>query len=115
MRTLFINFLAGLVLLGITPFAAAEPDKERLILSCSELVSIYKTQSEKRLQAALTTSVSEALRAGYCRGVLEEHANHTRGCYSSDWLDMAKFIANQAAFPDNFESSSELLRMACNG
>lgn len=116
MKPFFAPLIALYSLLNFSPMAEArESDKDRLISSCVELVIVYKNRSEKRLQAALTTSLSEALMAGYCRGVLEEHANHTRGCSSSDWLNMAKFIAGQDLFRENYRSSRDLLGNACNG
>lgn len=116
MKSRFIAILIALFLLNLSPLAAAkENDKDRLISSCVELVGVYKTRSEKRLQAAITTSVSEALMAGYCRGVLEEHARRTAGCSKANWLKMAKFIAGQDQFRNNFRTLHGLLEKACNG
>ena len=116
MKSRIFPLLIGLLLFNVAPATVAkETDKDTLIDSCVELVAIYESKSEKYLLAGFTTSASEAMKAGYCRGVLEEHANHTRGCYSSNWLKMARFIAAQQLFSDNFRSTRGLLEKACNG
>ena len=94
--------------------ASAFASSEQLILACRELVGIYKNREEKNLLAAQTTSLSEALRAGYCHGVIEEYRRQ-RGCYGTDWFEAAKFIANQYNFKEKFPSRSQLLKQACNG
>ena len=74
-------------------------DGKFLINSCQEAIEIFKNRSEKRLLAAQMTSVSEAMRAGFCIGVLEQysksHSCSNRYSGRSNWYQMAEVIANQ--------------------
>ena len=45
-----------------------KPDNELVIKSCKEVLEIYKSRNKKRLLASQTTSLSEAMYAGYCFG-----------------------------------------------
>ena len=74
-------------------------DGKFLINSCQEAIEIFKNKSEKRLLAAQMTSVSEAMRAGYCIGVLEQYSKSHSCLYGysggNNWYQMAEVIANQ--------------------
>jgi hypothetical protein len=90
----------------------ANDDAEYLIHSCRELIGIYAKRDEKRLAAGMTTSVSEALRAGYCMGVVEEYRRHYE-CGTDDWFRQAQGIAE---LPLSFAirtSVPELLGISC--
>ncbi|PXF30059.1 hypothetical protein WH50_17355 [Pokkaliibacter plantistimulans] len=90
--------------------AQASTDATRLIEGCTELVNVYTKRDELRFAAAQTTSLSEAMRAGYCRGVLDEYQRHNY-CTTQDWRKLANTIASQALEqPQNIDS---LLRKAC--
>lgn len=99
------------------PQAQAEPHLERLIKGCGELTGIYKNQGEKRLLAAQMTSLSEALRAGYCRGVIDEYrrSGHYYNCRGVDWLQQATFIAQYATMPTDRLRVEDLLERSCGG
>jgi len=86
---------------------------ENLTASCSELMGIYQSREKQELLAAQTTSLSEALRAGYCKGVVEQYARENY-CYKSSWFEMAKFIAVQRGYEENFRKLNTILKMACN-
>jgi len=96
---------------------AADIGAETLVNSCAELVVIYDESEKKSLYASISTSVAEAMRAGICRGMIEEHEKHKgrsyRGC-SNSWREQALIIAQH-----DLESSpydlEELLDEACNG
>lgn len=90
---MFLNVFILLFLSAAVPKEAlATPiTSDTLIESCRELVSIYNKKGEQRFLAGLSTSVAEAMRAGICRGMIEEHANHSR-CLAG-WHTMAKSIA----------------------
>jgi hypothetical protein len=108
--------LLFLVLLSISP-AQAETSLKRLIQGCSELTGIYKNQDEKRLLAAQMTSLSEALRGGYCRGVIDEY-RRSEGyydCRSVDWLQQAKYIAQHVTMPTDRLDVEDLLERSCGG
>jgi hypothetical protein len=97
--------------------AFAAVDSATLIAACNEYVAIYDRRGEKRFLAGFATSTAEAMRAGLCRGMMEEHAGHSRfggqQLCSERWYEQASFIANQN--PSDFVVSSErLLDAACN-
>lgn len=76
----------------LSPLAQANNDPEYLIESCKELVGIYTKRDQQNLLAGITTSLSEALRAGYCMGVVDEYRRHNR-CYRHDWFTQASRVA----------------------
>lgn len=83
---------ACLFLLLSVSCAQANDDAASLVHNCKELVSIYAKRDEQRLLAGVSTSVSSALRAGRCIGVLDEYRRHS-GCATSDWFIQAQRIA----------------------
>lgn len=100
------------VLIAAPPQADASTNPEKLVESCVELVNIYKKRDEMRFAAAQTTSLSEAMRAGYCRGVLDEFQRSYR-CHTDDWLSQAATIASHA-FENPIDLDADtLLTEAC--
>ena len=94
--------------------AAADIDSETLILSCKEYVAIYDRRGQKNLMASFATSPAEAMRAGICRGILEEHAKHQLYSCDNPWYQQASFIAKQD--PEEYQYNREqLLEDACDG
>ncbi|WP_411391076.1 hypothetical protein [Pseudomonas sp. MPB23] len=110
-RTLPIAFLG---LLSSLAFASvqANDDPEHLIQSCKELVSIYVKRDQQHLFAGLVTSPSEALRAGYCRGVLDEYRRSSH-CAQSNWHTQAARIAGYPAYAEELPSVETLLKQSC--
>ncbi|WP_444891997.1 hypothetical protein ACJJIE_13290 [Microbulbifer sp. TRSA001] len=93
---------------------ATEVDSKTLIHSCKEYVAIYNRRGEKGLIAGISTSVAEAMRAGICRGTLEEHTKHEPYSCGSQWYQQAVYIAKQD--PETYQGSRErLLEKACAG
>lgn len=94
-----MNYLYALCALALfsLPLQASQTNTEasRLIDGCRELVSIYDKRDELRFAAAQLTSLSEAMRAGYCRGVLDEYQRKTT-CNTNDWREQANTIAGHA-------------------
>jgi hypothetical protein len=88
----------------------ASTDPARLIESCTELVNIYVKRDQLRFAAAQTTSLAEAMRAGYCRGVLDEFQRNYQ-CRTRDWRDQANTIASHALEPS--DTLNDLLAEAC--
>jgi len=83
------------ILLSLPTFAKGSfgrPDSALVIKSCKEVVEIYKSRDEKRLLASQTTSLSEALRAGYCIGLLTS-TNCELDYRKTTWLIAAQRIA----------------------
>lgn len=110
-RYTFFTFLITLSFTAATP-AQARNQSERLIQSCNELVGIYAERDKQNLLAGVTTSVSEALQAGYCMGVLDEYRRHER-CYSQDWFTQARKIAEMSVAYSERISLNELLEFSC--
>lgn len=50
-----------------------KPDAEFLINACQAVTDIYNAHNEKRFLASQTTSLADAMRAGYCLGVMEQY------------------------------------------
>jgi hypothetical protein len=104
-----------------TPFQA--DDAELLQQSCREVIEIFDRKDQAGKYAALHTSMAEAMRAGYCIGVLQQYSQQSHSCHSSryrrnDWFDMAKAIASFSIGQDEFHriQVSALLKKAyCNG
>jgi hypothetical protein len=89
---------------------AAEDEAALLIKGCEEVEAIYMRRGEKNLLAGLTTSVAEALRAGYCKGVLEQY-RRSGGCPRTDWVDQAQTIGREPVSEKT--SVTQLLRKTC--
>jgi len=91
--------------------AMADTNRTVLIEGCAEAVQLYDNQREYKTGAAMMTSLSEALRAGYCKGVLDEYGrSHDCG---GDWLKRAQRIANHKGAEHMPASTEDLLREAC--
>lgn len=96
----------------VLPTAQANDDPEHLIQSCKELVGIYAKRDQQHLLAGLVTSPSEALRAGYCRGVLDEYRRNSF-CAQSNWHIQAARIADYPAYAEEQPSVEILLKQSC--
>lgn len=105
-------FLFTLLTFQLAPIAVAAVDTERLIQGCEELIDIYASHEEKRLLAGVTTSVSEAMRAGYCQGVISEY-QRTKSCSVSDWYLLASRIAEMPTWQAEAKHATSLLETAC--
>ena len=111
MKSLYPRLTATLMSLPLQS-SLASTDPARLIESCTELVNIYAKRDELRFAAAQFTSLSEAMRAGYCRGVLDEYRrNHA--CASNDWREQANTIAGHVFEQPSATDIDTLLANAC--
>jgi hypothetical protein len=100
------------VMIFCTANIAYAYDTERLTEGCTELLRIYEMQDKSRVLAAFATSVSDALKAGYCRGVIDEfRRNHN--C-TSDWRKQAVRIVETAAIRPDGSADSLLVRSCGN-
>lgn len=102
----------GLLSSLLLPAAQANDDPEHLIRSCKELLGIYAKRDQQHLLAGLVTSPSEALRAGYCRGVLDEY-RRSSFCAQSDWYTQAARIADYPADAEELPPVETLLKQSC--
>lgn len=87
--------IAAFSVLALSSLAHAE-DPARLIEGCKELVRIYDKRGEKQALVGFTTSVSDAMRAGYCRGVIDEYRRTSWSalCRNQEWHSLAMKIAS---------------------
>jgi hypothetical protein len=100
--------LAGLLFSAV---AQAESNETKLLIQgCAEVEAIYNRRGEKNLFAGLNTSVAEALRAGYCKGVLEQY-RRSGGCYRTDWIRQAQQIGQKS--DSQSINVNQLLRQSC--
>ena len=107
--------LALILLLGstATSFVSANEDSKYLVSSCHELLEIYVKRDQQHLLAGLTTSTSEALRAGYCRGVLDEYRRGNDSCAQNNWYAQAARIATYPEYAEELPEVSTLLEESC--
>lgn len=105
--------LACMLASFLMPTAQADDDSLHLIASCQELVDIYAKRDEQRLLAGVTTGLSEALRAGYCMGVVDEYRRQST-CATDDWFVQAQRIARTPIpFDTDIPFVVELLETSC--
>lgn len=104
--------LAILITVLFFPSAQAADDPEHLIQSCKELVDIYAKRDQRHLFAAATTSLSEALRAGYCKGVVDEYRRRSE-CATNNWYTQAQRISATLVSSNRPDSVDELLEISC--
>lgn len=103
-----VFFLLGLLGTGLVQ--AADDEAKLLIQGCAEVEAIYNRRGEKNLFAGVNTSVAEALRAGYCKGVLEQY-RRSGGCYRTDWIKQAQQIGQES--DRQSISVNQLLKQSC--
>lgn len=109
-----LNIVIFLALGSInTAYAQPDTDSKHLVTSCQALVEIYAKRDQQHLLAGLTTSTSTALRAGYCRGVLDEYRRRTDFCYQRDWYIQASRIADYPVYAEQLPAVDELLKQSC--
>jgi len=95
----------------------AETSLDKLIEGCSELTVIFENKEEKRFLAGQMTSLSEALRGGYCLGVIDEYRRSEGyyACRQVDWLQQATYIAQYMTMPTERLEVASLLERSCGG
>ena len=109
-----LNFAICLMLgSSYVAYAQAGSESKHLVTSCQALVDIYAKRDQQHLLAGLTTSTSAALRAGYCRGVLDEYRRRTDFCYQGDWYAQAARIAQYPSYAEDLPAVDELLKQSC--
>lgn len=86
-------FLLAIAVLVIPHVGRAAIDGDFLISACQDLVGIYDRRGKERFLAGISTSVAEAMRAGICRGMLEEHARQSLRCFAG-WYQQALYISS---------------------
>jgi hypothetical protein len=105
----FLMFACLLTNLSI-PAAQASDDPQYLIQSCQELVDAYTEADQLRTIAKVASSFSQALRAGYCMGRVDEY-RRSYECATDDWFEQAERIAEM---PESL-TVNELLEHSCAG
>jgi hypothetical protein len=100
MKASCLFLLITLFLASNSAFSKEAPfqlkDSAFLIQSCGEAIEIFASQEKTGYLAAYRTSLSEAMRAGYCIGVIEHFTEvYVEYCgRSSGWFEHAKSIAS---------------------
>ncbi|HSH87295.1 MAG TPA: hypothetical protein VK958_08625 [Methylophilus sp.] len=84
------------------------------VKSCGELVTIYENKNKERFLSFHTTSKSEAFRAGYCRGVIEQYVQQNHHSCRTDWFEIASYISKQASLAHKQHGIDSLLEIGCN-
>ncbi len=108
---MMLRYVPVLFILMLPQIVGAETNRSMLIEGCAEAIQIYEDNQRYRWQAATMTSLSESLRAGYCRGVIDEYdRNHHCG---GDWLERARYIADHKEVKSLPPSTEDLLGEAC--
>lgn len=108
------SLMAFALHMGAASHALATDAANDLIYSCAEAVTIFDNNEQKHLYAAATTSLEEALRAGYCRGVLIEYRRQERwNCGKGSWLVQARNIASKPMRYDRNHDVAKILRETC--
>lgn len=107
------SLTCGLLVLGIlfplTASAHGDLSAQRLVSSCTEVVTLYKARERSRLLAGQLSSMQQAVQAGYCIGVIQ-HYKSSSYC-SVDWYVMATRIAMTTSIRG--QTYQSLLRNAC--
>lgn len=86
-----------------------------LIDGCIELVGIYKNKKDKYLLAGQTTSLSEAMKAGYCRGAIEQYIQSARPYCLQNWYEIAEQISRLDKSKYKSRKLSKLVELGCGG
>lgn len=106
------GFVAACALLLGNTAAWGDAASDRLVQGCRDFVKIYKTGDTKRGFTAFTASTDEALRAGYCGGVIAEYRrSYGYVCTGTGVYEQAAQIAKEG---QNW-SVKDLLRRSCGG
>ena len=109
-------FIYSLVLMLNAQLSLANQlTSDKLIESCKEAVSIYTNKAaELKSYAALTTSLSEAFKGGYCAGVIQGYLiSNSPYCRNQDWFQEAKRIAKYDPSDHKRIPIKKLLSTAC--
>ena len=108
----YIFSVVCLTSLAFPAIASAIDDHEHFVQGCREVLGIYANRDKQRLLAGLTTSPTEALRAGYCIGAISEYQRE-RECFTNDWYEQAQRISEMSDYAINGASVEELLETSC--
>lgn len=89
-----------------------EENADFLVQSCKAATEIFNARDEKRFMAAQRTSLSDALRAGYCLGALEQVECSWQASLEFSTYEAAREIAAMEYQPNQVRgvTADELLR-----
>lgn len=105
-----ISIVVSVCALLVSHTAWADADSRRFVLACRDFVKIYKTGDETKPFSGFFASPDDALRAGYCRGVIAEYRRANRySCANADIMQQATTIAGNSYQ----QPIAELLRRSC--
>lgn len=103
--------VASLLVHSVPGIASQGVTYQSLRQACSAVIQIYEAREQERLLAGITTSRSEAMRAGYCKGVIESYQLRLQGRCRVDWYVQAVRIGRSEG-PDNIPID-DVLRRTC--
>lgn len=113
MKPSFLRLVCLLTSLSI-PAAQASDDPQYLIQSCQELVDAYTEADQLSTIAKVASSFSEALRAGYCMGRVDEY-RRSYECATDDWFEQARRIVDMPKSLSDSPTVDALLEHSCAG
>ncbi|QJD57609.1 hypothetical protein HG264_01140 [Pseudomonas sp. gcc21] len=105
--------IALLLALALPQVSTAADDSTRLVQGCKELTAIYSSHEQQRLMAAATTSLSEAMLAGYCMGVVSEYQRRSY-CGATNWHELASRVAALSGWDTGNDNIDSVLGKACD-
>lgn len=111
MKSAFILF-SLLLALALPKVSEANENAQQLVQGCKELAAIYASRDQQRRLAAVTTSLSEAMMAGYCMGVVKEY-QRKNSCEANGWHQLASRISELPNWYTGAEDLDSLLGKAC--
>ncbi|SDT86533.1 hypothetical protein SAMN05216296_0015 [Pseudomonas pohangensis] len=95
------------------PSAFSDESAAYLFQSCQEVISIFAQFNEQDPLAPFTTSREEAMRAGYCQGVVDEYRRHHYRCSTNNWFEQAQKIAEVTPNSPEANDLELLLELSC--
>lgn len=113
MKPSLLRFVCLLTSLSL-PAVHASDDPQHLIQSCQELVDAYTEADQLRTIAKVASSFSEALRAGYCMGRVDEY-RRSYECATDDWFEQATRIIEMPESLNARPTVDALLEHSCAG
>lgn len=111
MKSAFILFSLMLTL-ALPQVSKANENAQQLVQGCKELTAIYASRDQQRRLATMTTSLSEAMMAGYCMGVVKEYQRKNY-CEAKGWYQLASRLAELPNWYTGADSIDRLLGKAC--
>ena len=111
----------AVVIMAIIPafsFANSNPfdlnDSTLMVVSCQEALTLFENSEEISQLKVIRTSLSEAMRAGYCIGAIEHYLKSNSACsqYRTSWKAIAQLIAERQIYIDASSTVHDVVQAA---